>query len=119
MVAARSPSVSLDDVLRNRPNVVRPVGRLLKTHSALPGERNQQPPTASRWWAKDTGSRNTTGSEKEIGMTTEKVNPRHVARPVQRLYTNTRHNGRQGAECREFSPGFSSRGRYFSWHSLL
>src|SRR5258708_34747501 len=50
----------------------------------------------------DTGSRNTTGSEKEIGMTTEKANPRHLAR--QRLYTTTRRQVQKGLNAENSRP---------------
>ena len=52
----------------------------------------------------DTGSPNTTGSEKEIGMTTENANPRHLARPVQRLYTTTRRQAQKGLNAENSRP---------------
>src|SRR3982074_2477481 len=52
----------------------------------------------------DTGSGNTTGSEKEIGMTTENANPRHLARPVQRLYTTTRRQAQKGLNAENSRP---------------
>jgi hypothetical protein len=60
-----------------------------------------------------TGSRNTTGSEKEIGMTTENANP---SPPGEISPAALNHNAPimcgKGLNA-ENSPGFSSRGRIF------
>src|ERR1700716_1493040 len=52
----------------------------------------------------NTGSPNTTGSEKEIRMTTENANPRHMARTVQRLYTTTRRQAQKGLNAENSRP---------------
>jgi hypothetical protein len=76
----------------------------VEQHSSPTGQKEPAAADGVALMGQVTGSRNTTGSEKEIGMTTENANrsPLGEISPAAPNH-NAPNNVRRGAECREFA----------------